>query len=709
MKKYFLVYCLLVSSCIVPTAYLQAESTTVTTSIRGVVPKFFRAIKAHPIASTLITSGVLLACYLRRDLLLQTFQSSITKIDRFLKRNNQTTHRIQVPKTPAISREDFAALAIEPYQALIDKTEAGRTFSNFLAPQNLSQEEKNKKTRAFFIGETITTTTNGNTETTVNPGLFQHYSPTTCLSFAALLSTYKAENHDTLVTELIEQESSALLEHLLLANHLQASNEIKICILDALAKRLVTKEQVRQQTIRDLLPANQVSPEDQEKYDEVMAILNEKVTYELARPIAFKTITHDKKCHAIVFSNDGKLVATVADGGTVKITHLVDNTTQTLKHKEHVLRAAFSADNKRVITVLRSGTIHTVDLTNRTQKIILDLSNSDGRNIQGALFSPNNEFIALKTFLDNIIIVRLSDGFILKNFHNSNNVSFSADSKLASVDTVGNMVHIINLSDNTAKTINHTDRIRAIVFSLDSKFVATASDDHTAIVTNLTDWTSRTINHTDRVTTVALSSDSSLVASGSEGGVVTVTNVADGTTKTTINHRGTLYQIVFSPDNTFVGTISGNGTGKLTGLSNNLARTIDDGRSIDISMDSKFIVTAGQYPTPKKIMIMKIADGSVQVLNHDFRGFSPDSRFIATSENKTAYIKNLADGSTETINHTQEIQTVEFSNTNDFVATAAADGTVHVLRLKLDTFAPYLDYRIAEEQRMLEQNATIQL
>ncbi|NEP60467.1 MAG: hypothetical protein F6K31_26270 [Symploca sp. SIO2G7] len=234
----------------------------------------------------------------------------------------------------------------------------------------------------------------------------------------------------------------------------------------------------------------------------------------------------------ISFSHDGKMLATAAWGGTVKVWNMKSLTAQNISEGQHFSTVSFSPDGnflahdygrKIMLWKIREGSID-----KSSSKIIPKNSyaHQDIEMINKLVFSPDSSIIASAS-PDTTIKLWSIEGDLLKTLTGHNDwirwISFSPDGKLLASSSNDGTVKIWNLREGKLlrTLVGHDGVVEAVEFSTDGNLIASVGEDKTLRI-----WTKdgnllNTLQgHTEAVYGVSFSPDSKIVASASWDGSI---------------------------------------------------------------------------------------------------------------------------------------------------------------------------------------------
>ncbi|KAH7459866.1 Vegetative incompatibility protein [Fusarium oxysporum f. sp. matthiolae] len=406
---------------------------------------------------------------------------------------------------------------------------------------------------------------------------------------------------------------------------------------------------------------------------------------------------HTSSVTSVVFSKDGKLIASGSSDKTVKIWNVVTGEEeQTLEgHTNWVNSVVFSNDGKLIASGSSDKTVKIWNVVTGEEEQALKGHTGSVRSV---VFSKDGKLIASGSSDKTVKIWKVATGEeerALKGHTGSvRSVVFSNDGKLIASGSVDWTNKIWNVATGAEERTfeGHTDRVNSVVFSNDGKLIASGSSDKTVKIWNVASGEEeRTLEgHTDSVSSVVFPNDSTLIASGSDDKTVKIWKVAMGKEERTLKgHTEWVNSVVFSNDGKLIASGSSDKTVKIWNVVTGEEEQTLEGHtnwvnSVVFSNDGTLIASGSHDETVK---IWNVATGeeerTLEGHTHWTTSvvFSNDGTLIASgSRDKTIKIWNVATGEEERTleGHTNWVRSVVFSNDGKLIASESSDKTVKI-------------------------------
>ena len=388
---------------------------------------------------------------------------------------------------------------------------------------------------------------------------------------------------------------------------------------------------------------------------------------------------------AVTFSRDGKYLAASADK-TVKVWTREGELLETLSgHQGPVNHVTFSRDGKYLAS---ASSDKTVKLWTAEGQLLETLSGHQDL-VVNVTFSPDGKYLASASY-DKTVKLWTAKGQLVDTLSGHqdsvSDVTFSPDGKYLASKSVDLTVKLWTAEGDLVKTFRESqDSVNDVTFSRDGKYLASASADKTVKL-----WTTQgelvdTLREHERWGNhVTFSPDRKYFASETSGNTVKLWTAKGELLDTLSGHQGPVYDVTFSPDGKYLASASADKTVKLWTTQGKLLETLSGHQGpvnhVTFSPDSKYLASASADKTVKlwttQGELVDTLSGHQDSVEHVT--FSPDGKYLAsTSSDKTVKLWTAEGKLLDTlIGHQDWITDVTFSPDGKYLASASSDKTV---------------------------------
>ncbi|KAL7905841.1 hypothetical protein GGI35DRAFT_459469 [Trichoderma velutinum] len=353
---------------------------------------------------------------------------------------------------------------------------------------------------------------------------------------------------------------------------------------------------------------------------------------------------HDDSVKSVVFSPDGRQLASCSTDGTIKIRNANSGShLQTLECNNAVLSICLSPNGQQLASGLSDGIVEVWDVKSG----VLQASESFNSRVYSVTFSVNGQQLALGLFNGTVKVWDIKSA-CQQTFKGHTNpvlsVVFLPDSQQLASGSSDDTIKIWNMESGTClQTLKgHKNTINSIVFCPNRYWLASGSSDSTVKIWDLKSgiclWTLE--DHEESVNSVVFSPDGKWLASGSEDETARIWDVQSRACLQTLHgHKYPINSVIFSPDGQRLASGSEDNTIKIWDTKSNPYQQTLEGHedcvsSVIFSPNGNLLASSSYDDTARvwdtKTGACKQTLESSNALQENVAVFSPDSQRLAT-------------------------------------------------------------------------------
>ncbi|KAL5614412.1 uncharacterized protein BROUX77_000249 [Berkeleyomyces rouxiae] len=368
-------------------------------------------------------------------------------------------------------------------------------------------------------------------------------------------------------------------------------------------------------------------------------------------------------------------------------------------HQDRVSSVVFSPNGKIVASASKDKTVRLWRTDDGS--CARELKGHKGQ-VNAVAFSPDGQFLASASNDFSIWLWRTDDGTPVQHLEGHEDqvkaVAFSPNGTHLVSGSGDETLRLWKIGDDNGTCVQilrgHDEWITSVVFSSDGEFIASGSGDQSVRVWHTTDGTCfrEMYGHQDQVTSVAISPDLMHVASASNDRSVRLWSIEEGVCiKELSGSEGPLNSVAFSPDGTLVASASDDHIVRLwnhdDGACVQELRGHGDWVASAVFSPDGLCIASASYDTTVRLWQIDVDIPVGEAKGHKgwirSIAYSPAGKIIAScSEDTAVRLWNSDDGSCQRVldNHKDQVIAVAVSPDGALVASASNKHVVQLWR-----------------------------
>ncbi|MFI9248653.1 helix-turn-helix domain-containing protein [Streptomyces sp. NPDC053069] len=403
--------------------------------------------------------------------------------------------------------------------------------------------------------------------------------------------------------------------------------------------------------------------------------------------------------HTVAYRPDGELLTADDSNGTLRVRNVSTGRAWTAADcRADSVPMAFSPDGRSLAVGCSDGRVALRDVATGAVRTTLRVSAS---GVGALAYSPDSRLLAVGDAHGRIRVCELP-GAAIRAVRSGGlgpvtSMAFSPDGRLLATGDLGGLVQLSDTVTGAprARLAGHHGPVRAVVFGPDGRVAATGSDDDTVRLWDAATGKNRAVftGHSDSVSSVSFSPDGSTLASGGRDRTVRLWDATEGQAEVAGEETTTVSAMMFTADARTVEVGDVGGVVRdwdAVGEQVRNARTVGFGPVVSLSLRTdRHVMSTVTSADGSTVQVWDMTDRTLRTTvrcrpRSDAciaAALSPDGRLLATGGTGTTVgLWDVATGKRRGVvpGHTDVVVALAFSRDGHTLVSAAADGTLRL-------------------------------